>query len=50
VKPFHIRIRAPEAAAIYKDQILRIIQEEKPAYVTYELVVGPASPADPATT
>ncbi|HJZ96664.1 MAG TPA: phage tail protein [Candidatus Solibacter sp.] len=50
LKPFHIRIRAPEGAAIHKDLILRIIQAEKPAYVTYELVVGQAQPPDRQTT
>jgi phage tail-like protein len=37
-RPFHIRVRAPNAAAPYRALIERIIEVEKPAYVTYELV------------
>lgn len=37
IRPFHIRIQAPEAALIYRPLIERIIELEKPAYVTYEL-------------
>ncbi|MER0204870.1 MAG: hypothetical protein DU480_13695 [Nitrosomonas sp.] len=36
--PFHIRINAPKAAKIYHSLIERIIEQEKPAYVTYTLV------------
>ena len=36
-KPFHIRVRAPQEAAPYRVMIERIIESEKPAYVTYEL-------------
>ncbi len=38
--PFHIRVRAPEAAAGYRVLIDKIIRKEKPAYVTYELQIG----------
>jgi phage tail-like protein len=41
-KPFHIRVRAPEEAAPHRALIDRIIAQEKPAYVTYELEFGPA--------
>ena len=33
-KPFHIRVRAPQEAAPYRVMIERIIESEKPAYVT----------------
>lgn len=36
-KVFHFRVKAPQSAARYQDLITRIINEEKPAYVTYEL-------------
>jgi phage tail-like protein len=37
-RPFHIGVRAPKAAEPYRAMIERIIEVEKPAYVTYELV------------
>lgn len=37
VRPFHILVQAPHAASAYRGLIERIIQREKPAYVTYEL-------------
>ncbi len=37
--PFHIRVHAPKAAALYRVLIERIIEKEKPAYVTYELQI-----------
>ncbi len=36
-RPFHIRVRAPSETEIYRGLIERIIENEKPAYVTYEL-------------
>ncbi len=36
-RPFHIRINIPEAARTYHQLIERIVELEKPAYVTYEL-------------
>ncbi|HEX9076271.1 MAG TPA: hypothetical protein VF932_10855 [Anaerolineae bacterium] len=39
-RPFHIRIRAPKETASYKVMLEKIIEIEKPAYVTYELVFG----------
>ncbi len=38
--PFHIRVRAPQAAAAYRLLIERIIAKEKPAYVTFELQIA----------
>jgi phage tail-like protein len=35
--PYHIRVSAPAITAPYEPMIRRIIQLEKPAYVTYEL-------------
>ena len=37
--PFHIRVRVPEEATAYVTLIRRIIDIEKPAYVTYELAL-----------
>jgi phage tail-like protein len=39
-KPFHVVVRAPSSVAPYRRLIERIIDQEKPAYVTYELVIG----------
>lgn len=36
--PFHIKITAPGVAKIYHPLIERIIEQEKPAYVTYTLI------------
>jgi phage tail-like protein len=36
-RPFHIRIVAPQVAQLHQSLIERIIEAEKPAYVTYEL-------------
>jgi phage tail-like protein len=43
-KPFHFRVVAPAAAAAHRAMILRIIESEKPAYATYELVFGERPP------
>jgi phage tail-like protein len=40
---FHFRVRAPKAAAPYRELIHGIINGEKPAYVTYELEFAPAN-------
>lgn len=37
-RAFHIRVNAPAESESYRDLIARIIEMEKPAYVTYELV------------
>ena len=37
VQPFHLHIQAPAEALPYKSLIKRIIELEKPAYVTFEL-------------
>ncbi|HDP88378.1 MAG TPA: hypothetical protein ENN42_00215 [Thioalkalivibrio sp.] len=36
--PFHIRVSAPPAAAPHRSLVERILEQEKPVYVTYELV------------
>lgn len=36
-RPFHLRVRAPKDTEPYQVLIKRIIELEKPAYVTYEL-------------
>jgi len=38
-RPFHIRVSAPPGAARYRALVERIVEMEKPAYVTYELAV-----------
>ncbi len=38
---FHIKIRAPAEGSVHEHLIERIIELEKPAYVTYELVFEP---------
>lgn len=40
--PFHIRVIAPEAVKHHRALIERVIESEKPAYVTYDLVFEPA--------
>ena len=37
VRPFHIEIIAPAAAEPHRTLLERIVKQEKPAYVTYEL-------------
>lgn len=37
-KPFHICVQAPAQSAIYRALIERIIEFEKPAYLTYDLI------------
>lgn len=36
-RPFHIRVRAPAAALHLANLVERIVEEERPAYVTYEI-------------
>jgi len=38
-RPFHIRVRVPEAARDHEALIARIVAAEKPAHVTYEIEV-----------
>ncbi len=38
--PFHVRVHVPPDAAKYQVLVERIVVKEKPAYVTYELVVA----------
>lgn len=40
--PFHVRVEVPSAASEYESLITRIIESEKPAYVTYEVVMSGA--------
>jgi phage tail-like protein len=48
VKPFHLRITAPQKLTEHSVLIQRIVELEKPAYVTYELRFG-RLPDQPAT-
>jgi phage tail-like protein len=43
-RPFHLKVLVPEAAAPLLPLIKRIVELEKPAYVTFETEVGPPSP------
>lgn len=43
-RPFHVKVRAPERAARHQALIERIVEHEKPAYVTYELEFSIADP------
>lgn len=36
-RPFHLRVTAPAAARPYADLVRRIVEQEKPAYVTAEV-------------
>jgi len=36
-RPFHLLVRAPKETELYRDLIERIIEMEKPAYVTFQL-------------
>jgi phage tail-like protein len=44
-RAFHIIVRAPRAAEHHRALIRRIIDVEKPAYVTYDVEFTPAAPA-----
>lgn len=39
--PFHIRVTAPESVRPHRALVERIIESEKPAYVTWELAFSP---------
>ncbi len=41
-KPFHMRICAPASTSLHRNLLERIIEFEKPAYVTYELAFAAA--------
>ncbi|MEP7105250.1 MAG: phage tail protein [Chloroflexota bacterium] len=44
-RPYHVRFRAPAGAAAVSALVARLIELEKPAYVTYDLEFGPAASA-----
>jgi hypothetical protein len=46
-KPYHLRITIPSEAAMHLALIRRIVEIEKPAYVTYELIVAGEAPDKP---
>lgn len=43
---YHMRIRVPKAAELYTDLVRRIVDHEKPAHVTYEVVSAEHEPED----
>ncbi|HXJ93706.1 MAG TPA: hypothetical protein VMT20_12710 [Terriglobia bacterium] len=40
LRPFHFLVRAPREAASYRTLVERIVESEKPAYVTYDIEFG----------
>lgn len=38
-RPFHVVVRVPAAAAAYRELVERVVEAEKPAAVTYQVVV-----------
>lgn len=46
-RPFHLRFIAPAAAEPYRTLVEAIIEQEKPAYTTYELAFEGTRPAPP---
>jgi phage tail-like protein len=48
LQPFHIRVHVPDAATRYGDLIARIVEAERPAYVTYEIVYASGATHAPA--
>jgi len=45
-RPFHVRVCVPKEAERHRALVERIIAQEKPAYVTHELQIGPAGRAE----
>lgn len=43
-RPFHIRVHAPNEAARYSDLVARIVDGERPVYVTYEIAYASGAP------
>ena len=43
-RPFHLRVRAPASLLPHRALVERIIEREKPAYVTYELLFAQPGP------
>lgn len=42
-QPFHILVHAPPTARRFSDLVRRIVEEERPAYVTYDIEFKPSS-------
>ncbi len=42
-RPFHIRVEAPAAASRIADLVRRVVDEERPAYVTYDIAFSPGA-------
>jgi phage tail-like protein len=43
-RPFHLRVRAPAELTPHRPLVEALIEREKPAYVTYELLFGQPQP------
>lgn len=46
-RPFHVRIQVPAAAAPQQRLVRRIVEGEKPAYVTWEMAIAAPDPESP---
>jgi len=42
-RPFHLLVTAPAGAQVHEALVRRIVESEKPAYVTWELALEPAA-------
>lgn len=45
-RPFHLRVRVPAAGQPYAALVRRIVDAQKPAYVTYEIELSAALPSE----
>jgi phage tail-like protein len=48
-RPFHLRVHAPDTAKRYGELIARVVEGERPAYVTYEIVYASGATQAPAS-
>jgi hypothetical protein len=48
-RPFHIRVLAPATARRFEDLVCRIVEAERPAYVTYEIAFSDQQRASTAS-
>ena len=42
IMPFHVQVTYPAEAQSYRELIVRIVEQEKPAYITADIVLGAA--------
>lgn len=46
VRPFHFRVRVPEGATLHRALVEQIIEQERPAHLTYEILYAAPGGAD----